>query len=550
MRTTLAAVAVSCLSAVAAAQGHGGHDADATARAAQIFAELGGQRRPIKTKVAAAQRYFDQGLNLSYAFNHDEAVRSFAEAARKDPSCAVCYWGVAYASGPHINNPTMDPARSKTAWEAVQKAKGLLAKASPVERDLIEAVAARYSSDPAADRVPLEKAYADAMRQVWARHPRDSDVGALFAEAAMDQHPWDLWNHDGTPQPWTEEIVATLETVLKLNPNHPGANHLYIHAVEASPKPERAIPAADRLAAGLVPGAGHLVHMPGHVYQRVGRYWDAAEANRKAIVVDDTYVAKSPDQGFYLMYKAHNHQFLAYSAMSLGRSAEAYQAAQAMVAQFSPEQVREMAAFMDGGLSLPEFALVRFGKWDEILKRPAPPAVLPASTAAWHWARGFALAATSRLGEADAELAAIAVIAAGLSDQSAVGFNSARVFVGIASDMLAGELAQRRGQHTVAVHRLQAAVAGEDSLRYNEPSDWPLPVRHYLGAALLQARKPDEAEAVYREDLRRNPENGWSLAGLEAALRQRGAVKDADDAAARSRKAWTRADVGLTGSRF
>jgi tetratricopeptide (TPR) repeat protein len=550
MRTTMLTAAVLCVPALLTAQSHGGHDAAATARAAQIFAELGGQRRPIQTKVAAAQRYFDQGLNLAYGFNHDEAVRSFAEAARRDPACAICHWGVAYASGPHINNPSMDAARVKTAWDAVQKAKATAAKASPVERDLIEAMAARYSSDPAADRVPLEKAYADAMRAVWARHPKDSDVGTLFAEAAMDQHPWDLWNHDGTPQPWTAEIVSTLEAVLKLNPNHPGANHLYIHAVEASPAPERALAAADRLAAGLVPGAGHLVHMPGHVYQRVGRYWDAAEANRKAIVVDDTYVGKAPEQGFYLMYKAHNHQFLAYSAMSLGRSAEAQQAALAMVAQFGPEQVREMAAFMDGGLSLPEFALVRFGKWDEILKRPAPEAILPASTAAWHWARGFALAATEKLAEADAELAGIAKVQAGLTDQSAVGFNSARVFVGIASDMLAAELAQRRGHYAVAAHRLQAAVAGEDSLRYNEPSDWPIPVRQYLGAALLAAEKPSEAEAVYREDLRRNPENGWSLAGLEAALRKRGAAKEADEVAVRLRKAWARADVALTGSRF
>jgi tetratricopeptide (TPR) repeat protein len=526
------------------------HDMSSTAVLAQLFAELGGQHRTISSKVPLAQRYFDQGLNLAYAFNHDEAVRSFAEAARRDPSCAICYWGIAYASGPHINNPTMDAPHIKTAWDAVGKARGLAAKASPVERDLIEAQASRYSSDPKADRAPLEKAYADAMREAWKRHPGDSDVGMMFAEAAMDQHPWDLWTPDGKPQSWTDEIVSTLEAVLRLNPNHPGANHLYIHAVEASPQPERAVPSADRLAAGLVPGAGHLVHMPGHIYQRVGRYEDAAEANRKAIAVDDKYVGKVPQQGFYLMYKAHNHQFLAFSAMAEGHSEEAIRAAQGMVAQFPPEMVKEMAAFMDGGFSLPEFVLVRFGKWDEILKRPAPDPVLKASTGIWHWARGQALAATGKLALADAELAAVATSAASLEEQAPVGFNSAKTFLGIASDMLAAELAAKRGQAEVAIRRLEAAVAGEDSMRYNEPADWPLPIRHYLGTALLAAGRAQQAEAVYREDLRRSPENGWSLFGLAAALEQRGATAEAAAARVRFQKAWGRNDLVITASRF
>jgi tetratricopeptide (TPR) repeat protein len=545
MLRTIAVFGLLATPVAAHAQGH-----EMGPMAAQIFAELGGQHRPITTKVTLAQRYFDQGLNLVYAFNHDEAVRSFAEAAKKDPSCAICYWGVAYASGPHINNPTMDAGHVKAAWDAVQKAKMIAAKASPVERDLIDALASRYSPDPQADRLPLDKAYVDAMRGAWSRHPKDADVGALFAEAAMDQHPWDLWTQDGKPQPWTGEIVATLEAVLNLNPNHPAANHFYIHAVEGSPSPERAVASADRLAAGLVPGAGHLVHMPGHVYQRVGRYEDAAEANRKAIVVDDKYVAKSPGQGFYLMYKAHNHQFLAFSAMAEGRSEEATRAALAMVAQFSPEMLREMAAFMDGSVSLPEFVLVRFGKWSDILGRPAPDPVLKASTALWHWARGQAFAATGKLLDADGELAEVTRSAASLDEKAPVGFNSAKVVVGIASDLLAGELALKRGQTDVGILRLEAAVAGEDSIRYNEPSDWPVPTRHYLGAALLAAGRADRAEAVYREDLRRNPENGWSLAGLAAALKQKGAMPESDGAAARFQKAWSRADVKLTASRF
>jgi tetratricopeptide (TPR) repeat protein len=527
-----------------------GHDMDSTALSAQIFAELGGQHRKIGTKMRLAQRYFDQGLNLVYAFNHDEAVRSFAAAAKQDPACGICYWGVAYASGPHINNPTMDAAHVKSAWDALQKAQALAPKASAVERDLIAALAHRYSNEPVADRAPLEQAYADAMRQVWTQHPKDDDVGTLFAEAAMDQHPWDLWTQDGKAQPWTDEIVSTLEAVLKFAPNHPGANHLYIHAVEASPKPERAVASADRLAAGLVPGAGHLVHMPGHIYQRIGRYEDAAQSNRKAIAVDDAYVAKVPKQGFYLMYKAHNHQFLAFAAMFEGRSEEALRTAQAMVAQIPPEMIREMAAVMDGGLSLPEFVMVRFGKWDEILKRPAPDPVLRASTGIWHWARGQAFAATGKLAEADAEMAALAQAASTLDEQAAVGFNSAKVFLGIASDMLGAELAARRGQTEVAIHRLEAAVAAEDSMRYNEPADWPLPTRHYLGAAWLAAGRGEQAEAVYREDLRRNPENGWALAGLAAALQQRGATSDAQSASGRLQKAWTRSDLKIEGSRF
>ncbi len=520
------------------------------AASAQIFAELGGEHRRISTRVPLAQRYFDQGLNLAYAFNHDEAVRSFAEAAREDPACAMCYWGVAYASGPHINNPAMDADHVATAWAALQKAVALSAEASPVERDLIRGLSARYSSDPQADRAPLEKAYADAMREVWSRHPTDPDVGALFAEATMDQHPWDLWTPDGEPRRWTGEIVSTLEAVLKLAPNHPAANHFYIHAVEASSHPERALASADRFAAGLVPGAGHLVHMPGHIYQRVGRYEDAAEANRKAIAVDDRYVAKSPQQGFYLMYKAHNPQFLAFSAMFEGRSEEAIRAAHEMEAQFPPEMVREMAAFMDGVISLPEFVLVRFGRWDEILKRPAPDPVLKASTGLWHWARGHAFAATGKLPEADAELAEVARSAAGLDENAVVGFNSAKAILGIASDMLGGDIASRRGQADVAIHRLEAAVAGEDGIRYNEPSDWPLPTRHYLGAALLSAGRAAEAEAVFREDLRRNPENGWSLLGLSSALAHEGSSADAASANERFQRAWAHADLKITSSRF
>jgi tetratricopeptide (TPR) repeat protein len=544
-------IGMACILLGAAAVGSAqSHDMSPAQVSAQIFAELGGQHRAIGTKLKLAQRYFDQGLNLAYAFNHDEAVRSFAEAAKQDPACAICLWGVAYASGPHINNPGMDEDQVKRAWESIERARALSAHARPVERDLIAALAARYSADPKADRAALDKAYADAMRGVWKAYPKDADVGTLFAEAAMDQHPWDFWTAEGRAQPWTDEIVSTLEAVLALQPNHPGANHLYIHAVEASPKPERAVLSADRLAAGLVPGAGHLVHMPGHIYQRIGRYEDAAEVNRRAIRADDQYVRKVPEQRFYLMYKAHNHQFLAFSAMYEGRAEEAMRAGADMVAQFTPEQIEQMAAFMDGGISLPEHVLVRFGKWTEILERPAPNPALKASTGIWHWARGHAFAASGKLTEADAELAEVAKAAASLEEGAVVGFNSAKAFLGIASDMLAAELAGRRGQTAVAIHRLEAAVAGEDALRYNEPADWPLPVRHYLGAALLAAGEAEQAEAVYREDLRRSPENGWSLLGLAQALEKRGATSDAAEVRARFQAAWRHSDVTPTASRF
>jgi tetratricopeptide (TPR) repeat protein len=515
---------------------------------AQLFANLGGHHRTIATKSKAAQKYFDQGLNLLFGFNHDEAIRSFQAAARLDPSCPMAQWGIAYANGPHINNPGLDPDHAKAAYDAIQKALKLAPKGS-VERDLIEALVQRYASDPKAERAPLDQAYADAMREVWKRHPQDADVGHLFAEAAMDLHPWDLWTTSGEPRPWTSEIVATLEAVLKLSPNHPGANHLYIHSVEASPHPERALPSAGRLA-DLVPGAGHLVHMPGHIYQRVGRYEDAADANRKAIAVDDAYVAKSKQQAFYLMYKSHNHQFLAWSAMMEGRASEAIGAARNMTAQIPAAMITEMAGVMDGTWSLPLFALVRFGRWDEVLREPAPDSALRASNGLWHWARGEALCAKGKLEEAFRESVALADIAAGLDDKAVVGFNSARGILGIASDLLAGDLAVALRANDEAVRRFRSAVAAEDGITYNEPSDWPFPARHWLGAALVGAGKLAEAEAVYREDLRRNPENGWALRGLATCLRQRGADAEAAEVEARFEKAWLHADVKLTASRF
>jgi tetratricopeptide (TPR) repeat protein len=509
-----------------------------------LFGNLGRHYRFVSTKSVHAQRWFDQGLVLAFAFNHDEAIRSFRRCADLDPDCAMAWWGVALCNGPHINNPSMDPEHSAAAWQALQRARARAAGASPVERALIDALGKRYAEKPPEDRAPLDQAYAEAMRGVWKENQKDADVGALCAEALMDLHPWDLWNGDGTPKAHTPEIVELLEKVLSMAPMHPLANHLYIHAVESSPHPEKALASADRLQT-LVPGAGHLVHMPAHIYARCGRWTEAATANERAIEVDRAYRARSPRQGFYHVYMSHNHQFLAWGSMMEGRSATAIAEARKMVAEIPAEMAEPMAPFIDGLVALPYGALMRFGRWDEILSEPEPPAYLPVTRALRHFARGTALASTGKLDEAEAERKAIDGIAAGVKDGTTVGNSQAKDILSIASHTLAGEIAAQKNEYDAAVAELLQAVKIEDGNRYDEPPDWPQPVRHSLGAVLLRAGKPAEAERVYREDLVRWPENGWSLWGLAAALAKQGKTKDADAARARFEKAWARADVKI-----
>jgi tetratricopeptide (TPR) repeat protein len=508
------------------------------------FGDLGSHHRVVSTKSAEAQRWFDQGLVFAFAFNHDEAIRSFREAARLDPSCAMAWWGVALCNGPHINNPTMDPEHSQAAWEALSKARALESGAMPVERALIDALSKRYAEKPPEDRGPLDTAYAEAMRGVWRDNPNDADVGSLAAEALMDLHPWDLWNADGTAKPHTPEIVEILEKVLAIAPDHPLANHLNIHALEASPHADRATASADRLRT-LVPGAGHLVHMPAHIYARTGRWADAASANERAIEVDRAYRARSPEQGFYHVYMSHNHQFLAWASMMEGRSAVAIGEARKMVAGIPPEMAEPMAPFIDGLFALPYGALMRFGHWDEILKEPEPPAYLPVTRALRHFARGTALASTRKLDEAEAERKALDAIAAGIKEGTTVGNSQAKDVLAIASHALAGEIAAQRGENDAAIAELTKAVNLEDANRYDEPPDWLQPVRHSLGAVLLRAGKAADAEKVYREDLVRWPENGWALWGLALALEKQGKTKDAQSARARFEKAWARADVKI-----
>jgi tetratricopeptide (TPR) repeat protein len=530
-----------------AASEHGGHAPSPDGRP-PVIDGLGTYTHAVTTTSPDAQRYFDQGLRLVYAFNHDEAVRAFREAARLDPGCAMAWWGIALASGPNYNLP-IDEERDRTARDAMAKAVALAPKASDAERAYIGALAKRYARPSGGDRAQLDRDYADAMREVARTHPTDPDGQTLFAESLMVLRPWDLWTADGRPQPGTPEIVATLEGVLAKNPDHPGANHYYIHAMEASPTPEKALASAQRLP-GLAPAAGHLVHMPAHVYMRLGRYDDAAEANRRAIAADERYIEREKPEGVYpLMYYPHNIHFLWSAASMEGRSAEAIAAARKLSGNLSPEALREMP-MLELFAPTPLFALTRFGKWDEVLAFPAPGEEFQVYSGLWHYTRGLAYAATGKLDQAQREQEAVARLAAAVPEDRIIGDNQpAKRHLELAAAELAGDIAARRGRTDEAVAHLEEAVRLEDQLPYTEPPAWWRPSRHVLGAVLLDAGRPAEAEAVYREDLRRNPENGWALLGLARSLRER----KPDEAAAvdaRFRTAWAHADVQPTSSRF
>jgi tetratricopeptide (TPR) repeat protein len=510
----------------------------------RLFDGLGRHHRAVTTASREAQQYFDQGLVWVLAFNHDEAIRSFSEAARLDPGCAMAWWGIALAHGPHINNVSMTPESSAAAWHALQECKAREAGGTPVEHALIDALSRRYASPAPADRRPLDEAYAAAMREVHRAHPDDADAATLFAESMMILRPWDLWKGDGTPHPGTTEIISTLEVALRLVPDHPGANHLYIHALEASPRPEQALAAADRLC-DLVPASGHLVHMPSHIYSRTGRWQEAAGQNIRAVAADRRYRERSPRQGFYRIYMAHNHHFLAFACMMSGRSRQALEAARDMLDSIPPEAIREQGAFLDPVMGLPLEVMMRFGRWEEILRQPAPPAGLPISRALFHWVRGIAFAARGEVDAAVGEEEKFLRMAADIPPKTLFGNNTTGQVFGIARHILAGEIAYRRDRLETALEELRAAVALEDELIYNDPPDWIQPARHTLGAILLAARRHGEAERVYREDLARWPENGWSLAGLTRSLRGRGAAAEADEVERRFRRAWSAADLRI-----
>jgi tetratricopeptide (TPR) repeat protein len=520
-------------------------------RGARLFEGLGDFHRGITTSSAAAQQYFDQGMRLLWAFNHDEATRSFAKAAELDPGCASCYWGVALTVGPNYNLPGMEEPRARVAAEALQRAREQAPHASAVEQGLIAALATRYPTsaplDPA-NLEPVTRAYAAAMRELAQRFPQDLDVQTLCAEAAMNVHAWKLWGADGQPAEGTLEIEARLESVLEREPNHPGANHYYIHAMEASPHPEKARTAAQRLP-GMMPAAGHLEHMPAHIMQRVGDYELAAEANRRGIAADRAYFAATAAPDYYAMYLAHNYSFLAFSAAMEGRKAETLAAVQSVASSVPLDLLLGMG---DSGWNLSQqyAALVRFGLWDEAIALGAPDARAPGLTAAYLYSRGVALAARGRLEDARAVLAQLQKLATATPNGAQAGFNTLHGVLEVAVPIVAARIAATEQRNDEALRLLRQAVTAQDELAYNEPADWFFPARHLLGAQLLIAGRAAEAERVYREDLERNPANGWALYGLAAALRAQAKAGAAAEVSRRFEAAWRHADVRLQSSAF
>lgn len=510
-----------------------------------LFEGLGNTGREITTSSDKAQRYFNQGLAFLFAFNHDEAIRSFRRAAELDPHAAMAWWGISIASGPHINNPMMSPESARVAWDALQRAIKESRNASKTERELITALASRYSNPSPADRSALDRAYADAMRKVWQRHPRDADVGALFAESMMDLRPWNQWSREGEPEPGTLEVLSTLEAVMALRPRHPLALHLYIHATEASREPGRADAAADRLR-DLQPGLGHLVHMPSHTDVRRGRWREAVTANAKAIRADERYRALSPKQGFYGLYMAHNHHMLAFAAMMIGRRSDATDAVDTMVKAIPPAWADAYAPIADGFLAMPLEVRVRFGAWDEVLAAPEPDAKFPFARAMRHYARGVAYSAKGDTRAARKEQAAFEKARAALPPTSQFGNNKGPDLLALASRVLDGEILYREGKRDAAFVALQKAVVLEEKLNYDEPPSWILPARHTLGAALLDSGRYADAEKVFRDDLVHLPNNGWALFGLGKSLRMQNKEREAAAVEAEFRKAWDGADFEIT----
>ena len=509
-----------------------------------LYENLGGYGREIATDAPETQAYFNQGLRLQYAFNHAEAVRAYEEALRHDPACAICWWGIALASGNNIN-AAMDLESGRRAYAAAQRALELSEGEATVERTLIEALAQRYGPDPEADRATLDSAYARAMGDVAEAHAEDGDVLTLYAASLMNLSPWFYWE-ELEPRPGTEEILSALSRALELDPDNPGACHYYIHSVEAA-YPERAVECADRLAA-LMPGAGHIVHMPGHIYIRVGRYGDAVRANEHAVHADEGYIQDQGPKGLYpTAYYPHNYHFMWFAATLAGMSEKALYAA-GTVAPKVPHEVALEIYWIQTVLVLPQLAALTFGRWEDVLAAPMPAGDLHTATAMAHYARGTSFAATGRSGEAEAELEAIDQLMA--REEIPNELQGTNAVIRIARHALAGQIALRSGDPTGAVPLFRTAAEIEDGMIYEEPPLWYMPIRHSLGRALLEAGLPGEAERVYREDLDRFPENGWSLRGLAEALRAQGKEAEADDAEARFRTAWSGADVQLAASTF
>jgi tetratricopeptide (TPR) repeat protein len=509
---------------------------------------LGTLHMPVTTNVPRAQAFFNQGLRLLYAFNHQEARRAFEEAARLDPTLALAYWGQAMTLGPNLNAP-MSPEQARLAWRAIARARRGRPAASARERALIEALAKRFAAAPASPRAPLDRAYAAAMASVAASYPSDPDIQTFYADAVMNTMPWDYWQKDGSPKPETATLMAVLERVIASHPDHPGAHHFYIHLIEASTTPERAEGSADRLGS-LMPAAGHIVHMPAHIYLRVGRYADAADANERAIAADEDYLAQCQVQGLYpVSYYPHNLHFLWAAATLEGRSAVAIDAARQTAAKVPHHHAGALAWTADFPVT-PWLAYVRFGRWQDMLTEPKPPAAESYATGIWHYARALAFIARNQVDRAETELTALTRVMRHKAFQTTLKDLPLLTNLKIAGRIVRGELAARAGRKAEAIEVLTEAVSIEDGIPYNEPPVWHQPPRQVLGAVLLEAGRTQEAEAVYREDLKRFRENGWSLFGLWRSLEAQGRADEARLVRARFEKAWARADVTLTSSRI
>ena len=526
------------------AQQHPMHSQPA-AKKATLMTGLGDLHHPVSTSNPEAQKFFDQGMRLIYAFNHEEAAGSFERAAELDPKMAMAYWGLAEAVGPNYNDPA-DPDRYKKAHDAIAKAEALAANASPSEKAYIAAMALRFPADPAADHRLAAERYRNAMGDVVKQFPDDLDAATLFAEAGMDLHPWGLWRPDGTPEGGTEDIIAALESVLKRDPNHMGAIHYYIHAVEASPNPERALAAANRLAA-LAPAAGHLVHMPGHVYIRTGDFEAAVKTNQLAASADRAYLQASGAPGLYgAMYYSHNLHFIAACSSMNGNYAEAHKAAEMLATHVGP-MVKDIPP-LEGFMTVPLAVEVRFQKWDQIMAMAQPPAAMQTTTVFWHFARGMALAAKGKIAEAEAEHHIVSEAADKTPPDQVFAMpvnNKAKDVLTIATNVLGAKIALAKKDSTNAIAMLRRAVAIQDSLKYDEPPDWFYPVRESLGAVLLLNGNAAEAEKVFREDLDRNPRNPRSLFGLAETLRAQNRAYDAQFVDKQFQSNWKSTEIKL-----
>ncbi len=517
-----------------------------------MFDDLGDLHFPITTASEEAQKYFDQGLTLAYGFNHAEAARSFYTATRIDTSCAMCFWGYAYVLGPNYN-AGMEPDHYQRAFDAISKAESLSENCTDKEKGLIEAMSARYTPEEPEDRSEFDLAYSEKLKQLTLQYPDDPDIAALYAESLMDMHPWDLYDKTGEEKPWTPEIMSALNNVLEIDPQHPGGHHFYIHAVEASSTPERGLKSAEIFDNGLVPGSGHLVHMPSHIYIRTGYYHKGTLANQRAVKVDSAYTTTCHAQGAYpLAYYPHNYHFMSATATLAGNSKVAIEAAKATSELAHPQLMKEQGwGTLQHYYSIPYFILVKFGKWQQVLNIPEETVELTYPRAVRHYARGMAFAASNDPEKARFELKQLKELSTdeSISEITIWDINPASSILEIAIKVLEGEIAIAEKEYDKAVESFRDAVTIEDGLNYDEPPDWFLSVRHHLGEALIRAANPAEARKVFERDLEIFPENGWALHGLMISHRDLGNEEEMNSYNERYFKAWEHADIGLSVSK-